>query len=157
MLFGEKVSATKIRQLISKGEMEKANAMLGTAFCYDFTVEKDRQLGRTLGFPTINQHFPEDFIVPKFGVYASKTQVDGKWYASVTNIGVKPTVGSENFGSETHIIGYDGNLYGRKIEVCLLKFLRDEKKFSSLQELTVAVKGDKEKAEKIYSEVAENG
>ncbi len=154
---GETVSSTRIRQLLSEGKIKSANEMLGTPFCYDFVVQKGRQLGRMLGFPTINQCFPEGFVVPKFGVYASKTRVDDVWYASVTNIGVKPTVGSENILSETNIIGFDGDLYGRKIEVCLLDYLREEKKFSSLEELALAVKGDKQKAEIIYKEAKGNG
>ncbi len=154
---GETVSSTKIRQLLSEGKIKSANEMLGSPFCYDFVVGKGRQLGRMLGFPTINQCFPEGFVVPKFGVYASKTKVDGVWYASVTNIGVKPTVGSENILSETNIIGFDGDLYDRKIEVCLLDYLREEKKFSSLEELAIAVKNDKQKAEIIYKEAKENG
>lgn len=154
---GETVSSTKIRQLLSEGKIKTANKMLGTPFCYDFVVEKGRQLGRMLGFPTINQCFPEGFVVPKFGVYASETKVDGVWYASVTNIGVKPTVGSEYILSETNIIGFDGDLYGRKTEVRLLEYLREEKKFSSLGELATAVKCDKKKAEIIYKEAEENG
>lgn len=152
LLSGEKVSSTKIRELLSMGEIEKANEMLGSAFSYDFVVQQDRQIGRQIGFPTINQRFSEDFIIPKFGVYASKTNIDGKWYASVTNVGVKPTVGSDFVGSETHIINFSGDLYGRNIEVCLLKFLREEKKFSTLSDLAAAVGADKEKAEKIYKE-----
>ena len=138
----ETVSSTKIRHLINDGEIEKANAMLGDYFTYDFTVEKGDGIGHKLGFPTINQFFPEDFIIPKYGVYASRVKIDGKYYSSVTNIGIRPTVSGDSMRSETSIFDFDGDLYGRNVEVSLVKFLREEKKFPSLTELKEAVSKD---------------
>ncbi len=151
----ETVSSTKIRHLINDGEIEKANAMLGDYFTYDFTVEKGDGIGHKLGFPTINQFFPEDFIIPKYGVYASRVKIDGKYYSSVTNIGIRPTVSGDSMRSETSIFDFDGDLYGRNVEVSLVKFLREEKKFPSLTELKEAVSKDILKAKEIYKESTE--
>lgn len=151
----EAVSSTKIRHLINDGEIERANYMLDDYFTYDFTVEKGDGIGHKLGFPTINQFFPEDFIIPKYGVYASRVKIDGRLYASVTNIGTRPTVSGENMRSETCIFDFDGDLYGRRVEVSLMKFLREEKKFPSLSELKEAVSKDITKAKEIYKESVE--
>ncbi len=149
------VSSTKIRQLISEGEMEKANAMLGDYFTYDFTVERGDGIGHKMGFPTINQFFPEDFIIPKYGVYASRVRLDGRYYSAVTNVGIRPTVSGESLRSETCIFDFEGDLYGRNVEVSLLKFLREERKFASLSELKEAVSKDIMKAKDIYKESVE--
>ncbi len=151
----ETVSSTKIRQLIAEGEIRKANAMLGDYFTYDFTVERGDGIGHKLGFPTINQFFPENFIVPKYGVYASRVRLGGRYYSAVTNIGIRPTVSGENLRSETCIFGFEGDLYGRNVEVSLLKFIREEKKFASLSELKEAVSKDILKAKEIYKESVE--
>ncbi len=151
------ISASKIRQLIADGNISRANEMLGRVFSYDRVVERGDALGRKLGFPTINQSFPEDFIVPRYGVYASMTRLGGKQYPSVTNIGVRPTVGGTAVRSETCILGFSGDLYGKNAEVGLLRFLRGEMKFGSLEELSAAVKKDMEKARQVYNEVIENG
>lgn len=151
------ISASKIRELISQGNVRRANEMLGRVFSYERIVERGDALGRKLGFPTINQSFPEDFILPKFGVYASVTTLEGKKYPSVTNIGIRPTVGGTAVRSETCILGFSGDLYDKNAEVGLLDFLRGEMKFSSLEELSAAVKKDMEKARFVYNEVTENG
>ncbi|MBQ8503369.1 MAG: bifunctional riboflavin kinase/FAD synthetase [Clostridia bacterium] len=149
------ISASKIRQLISGGDMLRANEMLGRVFSYNRIVERGDALGRKLGFPTINQSFPEDFILPKFGVYASVTRLGEKEYPSVTNIGVRPTVGGTAVRSETCILGFSGDLYGKNAEVGLLSFLRGEMKFTSLEELSAAVKKDMEKARLVYNGLVE--
>lgn len=157
LLGDEIISSTAIRGLISKGEIEKANTMLGHCFSYDFTVRKGDGLGRTMGFPTINQFFSKDFIVPKYGVYASKVFFENKWYPSVTNVGIRPTVAKDSMRSETCILDFSADLYGKNVEVCLLKFIRDEKKFNSLEELSAQIEKDIIKARMIYNEVGTNG
>lgn len=157
LLAGEVISSTKIRELISKGEIEKANTMLGYPFCYDFVVEKGDGLGKTLGFPTINQFFKKDFIVPRYGVYASMTVVDGKRYASVTNVGIRPTFKKDSMRSETCILDFSGDLYGCNVEVSLLSYLRDEIPFPDAEELRKAIAKDIIKAREIYNEVIKNG
>ncbi|MBR2316068.1 MAG: bifunctional riboflavin kinase/FAD synthetase [Clostridia bacterium] len=138
----EPISSSRIRDCISKGNMADANAMLGESFSYDFEVVGGDRIGRNLGAPTINQHFEQGFIVPLSGVYTSKTYVDGKCYSSITNIGVRPTLDKSELRSETYIIDFSGDLYGRKIRVELLKYIRSEKKFSSLEELKQQIKTD---------------
>lgn len=157
LLGGEAISSTRIRELIAKGEIEKANTMLGYSFCYDFVVEKGDGLGRTLGFPTINQFFKKDFIVPRYGVYASYTVVDGKRYASVTNVGIRPTFKKDSMRSETCILDFSGNLYGKNVEVSLIAYLRDEIAFESPEELKKAIDKDIIRAREIYNEVIKNG
>ena len=157
LVDGEVVSSTTIRALIAKGEIEKANTMLGFCFSYDFTVKKGDGLGRVLGFPTINQGFPEDFIVPRYGVYASKVLLDNKWYPAVTNVGVRPTVANSSMRSETCIFDFSGDLYGKNVEVSLLRFIRDEIKFSDIDALSQQIERDIVTARNVYDEVSKNG
>ena len=141
------VSSTRIRNAIVSGDIEAANKMLGYHFSYDFEVVHGDARGRILGSPTINQFFPEDFTVAEFGVYASYTVVDGRKYVSVTNIGVRPTVeGVSEKRSETNIIGFNGDLYGQRVEVSLLKKIRNEMKFNSFDELSNQIAIDRSKA-----------
>jgi riboflavin kinase/FMN adenylyltransferase len=156
-LGDEIVSSTAVRKLIADGEIEKANAMLGEYFSYDFPVIKGDGLGRTWGIPTINQSFPEDFVVPKYGVYVSETDFDGKSYLSVTNVGTRPTVDGEDARSETCILDFSGDLYGKNVQVKLIKFLREEKKFPNVESLKEAIGKDIENARKVYKEVKQNG
>lgn len=149
MVDGEIVSATLIRSYIESGEMEKAAQMLGRNFSYDFEVIEGDKRGRILGAPTCNQAFPDDFIRPKFGVYASRVVVDGEFKPSLTNFGIRPTIGGEVLLSETSIIDYDGSLYGKALNVELLKFIREEIKFNSLEELREQINCDMEKT-KLY-------
>lgn len=140
---GENISSTRIRAAIESGDIETANEMLGREFGYTLEVVHGDHLGRQLGCPTLNQLFPEGLIVPKYGVYASRTFIDGVWYRSVTNIGRRPSFENNEQRSETHVIGYCGDLYGRFIEVRLQKYKREEMKFSSLDELKVQLEKDK--------------
>ncbi len=158
VLLGEDViSSTKIRQLIIDGEIEKANTMLGKHFTYAFTVKKGDGLGRTLGFPTINQFFPQDFIVPKYGVYLSRVKIGSGYYGAVTNVGIRPTVNKDSMRSETCILDFSGDLYGQKIEVSLLKYIRQEIRFSDLDGLKKQISKDIENARIMYNEVMKNG
>ena len=142
---GEPISSTRIRECIRRGDMPSANKMLGRCFSYDFQVVHGDARGRTLDSPTINQFFPEEFVIPAYGVYASRTLVDGREYASVTNIGIRPTIANSEKRSETNIIGFEGDLYGKNIEVSLVKKIRDEMKFNSLEELKAQIGIDREK------------
>lgn len=139
---GKPVSSSRIRKCISEGNVQEANAMLGANFSYELEVVGGDRLGRNLGAPTINQYFEKDFIVPLKGVYSSKTYIDGKYYSSITNIGIRPTLDKSELRSETYIIGFSGDLYGRKIRVELLGYIRGEKKFSSLDELKQQIQAD---------------
>ena len=124
--------------------------VLGEPFCVDFQVIHGRRLGRRLGFPTINQVFPDGFLLPRFGVYASVTELNGAAYYGVTNIGVKPTVGADRPLSETWLPGYRGpEVYGERPAVEILEFIRPERKFDSLESLRAQIFQDGETARKI--------
>ncbi len=147
-LNGEAVSSTRIRAMLSAGEVLKASCMLGRRYGYTLTVTHGRKLGRTLGAPTINQQLPATLYLPRFGVYSSETYIDGRWMYSVTNIGVKPTIGATLPLSETWIPEYSGDLYDQRIRVELTGFIRDERHFDSLEQLKVAIHNDAEAAKR---------
>ena len=142
---GEPVSSTRIRNAIRNGNIEDANNMLGREFSYDFLVVHGDARGRTIDSPTINQFFTEDFIIPEYGVYASYSVIGGEKYPSVTNVGVRPTIeGFSKERSETNIVGFDGDLYDKNINVHLLKKIREEMKFNNLDELRNQIAKDRE-------------
>lgn len=154
---GQCISSTRIRNALAEGDMTSANNMLGRHFSYNFTVVHGDERGRVLGSPTINQFFTPDFQVPQYGVYASYTVVDGVKYPSVTNVGIRPTIGNSERRSETHILGFEGDLYGTNTEVFLIKKIRDEKQFSSLDELKEQIMSDRNSATEILKGVTEYG
>ena len=145
-------STTAIKEFVRRGEMEKAVEMLGHSYGFTLPVCEDKKLARRLGFPTINQRFPADIVVPRFGVYASRVILDGRAYAGVTNLGVRPTVESDGTVTlETHILGFEGELYGRQVHVELGHFLRDERRFESVGALRAQVTADIAEVEKMGS------
>ena len=149
-LDGSVISSTAIRKCIEDGDIARANMLLGYSYGITGAVVHGFEIGRTIDFPTINQSFGENQLIPRFGAYASQTFADGKKYSSVTNIGIKPTVGVRTAPlAETHIIGYNGDLYGKKISVELIDFIRPERKFSSLEELKGAIADDVRKTEEL--------
>lgn len=155
-LRGEKVSATRIRNALERGDAEEAAALLGRPFGFELEVVHGNRLGRTIGIPTINQPLPEDFILPRFGVYASTVQIGEKALFGVTNIGVKPTVGSDRVLAETWIPDFSGDLYGRILRLELLGFIRDERKFASLEELREVIADNAVTARAIFERLKPN-
>lgn len=148
---GEKtVSSTHLRALLENGEVE-ALYSFGSSFSIYERVLHGKRLGRELGFPTINQKIPEDKIVPKKGVYITECEIGEDVYPSITNVGVRPSVNDgDDVNMETHIIGYDGILYHSYIRVNFYKFLREEKSFSTLEELKAQIAEDTEKAKAYF-------
>ena len=144
---GTPVSSTRIRQALREGHPEDANVMLGKPFGYAFPVEAGGRIGRTLGSPTINQAFPLDFAVPRHGVYASQALVECGWKPGVTNIGTRPSFTGDELRSETHIIGFAGDLYGQRVPVRLLRYLRPERKFGDIEELKRQITADIQNAQ----------
>ena len=140
---GEPISSTRIREALALGQIRRANEMLGYNFTYEAEVLQGDKRGRTIGFPTINQNYPEGLAPIRFGVYESRVFIEGKEYKAFTNIGNRPTWRVENTLCETHIFDYSGNLYGKTVRVELVRFLRDEKKFSSADELKEQLNYDK--------------
>ena len=150
---GELVSSTRIRPLLGEGRVADANRMLGRAFGYDFTVVRGKQLGRKLDSPTINQRLPDGFVPLRHGVYASVSFAGGAWHPSVTNIGLRPTVEDTTaVNSETYICGFSGDLYGARVEVRLLAFLRPEQRFPSVEALRARIHADAEASVPIAEE-----
>lgn len=138
----EPVSSTRIRSLIENGETLKARELLGRPFYYEASVESGNHLGTQLGVPTVNQKFPLNSIIPKKGVYASKVIVDSKEYKGITNIGIKPTIGSDFVTSETNIFDFSGDLYNKTVEIIPIFYIRDERKFEDTDELKRAILND---------------
>ena len=143
---GESISSSAIRRHIRAGEIETANAMLGYPFFYEGEIVQGKQLGRTLGFPTINQLFGAGMVKPKPGVYASTVTLRGKTYRGLTNIGDNPTIGTDGFRSETYVFDFEKEVYGESAKIELHSFIRGEKKFESVAALTAQVLSDIERA-----------
>ncbi|MGP1361293.1 MAG: bifunctional riboflavin kinase/FMN adenylyltransferase [Candidatus Fimenecus sp.] len=136
---GKTVSSTAIRELILDGNMENAAKFLGRTFSYNFPVEKGDGRGHEIGFPTANQNIPKDFIKAKFGAYISETRIDGKLYPSITNVGIIPTFEVGRIRAETHVIGFNKDIYGKNIEVFLIHYERPEKNFKNLEDLKKSI------------------
>ncbi len=148
---GRKISSSDIRDCIRHGEIKRANEMLGYNYYYKLPVLHGNKIGRTLDFPTINQEITKGYILPLFGVYITRTKIDGKWYNSISNIGVKPTVEERSAPLiETNILDFEGDIYGQVVEVELICFLRPERKFESVDELKRQVKSDINKTREFF-------
>ena len=154
----EIISSQKIRKLIQDGQLDIANSLLGRNWCITGIVEKGKQQGREIGFPTANLNIKK-FLKPPLGVYVTRLKIidqkelenSNDWLPSISNIGTRPTVSGDSINLETHIIDlnnkdFDINLYGKRIRVELLDFLRSEKKFNSLSELKKQIEFDTKKA-----------
>tara|TARA_B100000524_G_scaffold60633_1_gene28091 strand:- start:19 stop:1002 length:984 start_codon:yes stop_codon:yes gene_type:complete len=154
----EIISSQKIRMLIQNGKLKLANDLLGRNWYITGTVEKGKQQGREIGFPTANISL-KNFLKPPLGVYVSRLKVIinknsekcNDWLPSISNIGTRPTVSGDSINLETHIIdfkenNFESNLYGRRIKVELIEFLRPEKKFKSLSELQKQIEVDTKRA-----------
>lgn len=147
---GTCVSSTTIRAFVENGEIEKANRLLGRPFSVFSHTQHGKGLGKTLGFPTVNQEFPPDTVIPQSGVYVSKTSIDGKEYSSISNIGSRPTFGGKCINIETFIFDFSENLYNKSPRVSLYKKIRNEIKFNSEKELQQAVEKDISEAKKYF-------
>ncbi len=138
-----KISTTYIRQLLADCQIAHANNLLSTPFFFDGIVVSGRGVGKRLGFATANIQVDEDKFLP-VGVFCGETQIDGKSYKCLVNIGAKPTYGIENVTIEAHILGYEGNLYGSELRINLIRYLRPTQKFASQTELIQQLNKDKE-------------
>lgn len=136
IIDGQIASSSDIRKFIATGDVLWASKLLGRPFSLRGTITKGKQRGRKLGFPTINLPLPENIISPASGVYSGLVEIKGKSHFAVINIGKRPTFGDleENI-AEAHILDFNGDLYNKNIEIAFLRKLRDEKKFSSEDEL----------------------
>ena len=148
------VSSTKIREALKEGQVEKANELLGRTYYLRGHVEKGFQRGRTIGVPTANVH-PDVEFVPRKGVYFTYTKIGGHMHPSITNIGINPTFHEDKKSPikiESHIFDFDAQLYGVEVEVLLMHFERDERKFNGIEELKTQIMNDIQAARRYFDE-----
>jgi len=149
-LRGQRVSSSRIRDLLAQGRVNLARRMLGRPYGVEGLVVRGNERGHKLGFPTANLH-PQNRVIPAHGVYVTGTLIDGQWRRSVTNVGTRPTFETGTEPSvETFVINWSGDLYGDVIRVRFLYRLRDEKKFGSLEELKAQIENDVARAENYF-------
>ena len=155
-LDGRIVSSTYIRTLIADGDMEQAARYLGHPHTLQDTVHSGYHLGTKLGAPTINMSFPEGVIVPRHGVYAARVFLeDGSSHIAVANIGVRPTVSDgQRVNVESHLLEFNGNLYGRQARVEFYKFLRPERKFDDFEALSAQIRRDADEARTYFRQLS---
>ncbi len=140
----QKISSTKIRNLLFSGDISTANSYLGYRYFLSGKVISGNKVGRTMGFPTANIQTEQEKLIPKTGVYAVKVIVDRTTYKGMLNIGSKPTVSSKlETGSEVHVFDFNENIYGNIIDVQLINYIREEKKFKDKEALKEQLKKDK--------------
>lgn len=145
------ISSTKIRMALSEGDVHTANELLGSKYSFRGLVAKGRQLGRTIGFPTANVQVPETYkLIPGDGVYAVRVEVRSKYHYGMMNIGMRPTVNGIGRTQEVNIFDFDDDIYGEKIKVEIIDFIRKEQKFNGLDELKSQINLDKQATLKIF-------
>lgn len=147
---GVTVSSSEIRRALSTGDIESASKLLTRPFEVRGTVEYGKRLGRRLGFPTANIYPSSSLPKLPYGVYITKTVVNGVEYPSVTNVGINPTVGDKSLRIETNVIGFEDALYGSEIKVRFYKYIRGETDFGSVELLREQISRDKKSAENYF-------
>jgi riboflavin kinase/FMN adenylyltransferase len=146
------VSSTRIRHLVSEGRVDEAGALLGHHYFIDGDVVHGDGRGRGLGYPTASLRTLNE-LLPAHGIYASMVLVDGVWHAAVTSVGIRPTIGDGQFTVETFILDGDHDLYGRRIRLAFVKWLRAEEKFDSLEMLTAQMGRDVARAAALFADM----
>jgi riboflavin kinase/FMN adenylyltransferase len=151
---GLPVSSTRIRHLVMEGRMQEVRRLLGRCYHIRGEVQRGRQRGRGLGFPTANLHIAEEDLCPKKGVYVTQVVCGGKMYGSISNIGHNPTFGENELVAETHIFDFNDDIYGHPIRLNLLRHLRGEIKFHSPEELSRQISNDVAIARQVLADAA---
>ena len=147
---GARVSSSKIRELLARGHVNLARHMLGRPYGVEGRVERGSERGHLLGFPTANLH-PHNRVIPRNGVYVTATLIEGQWRRSVTNVGLRPTFGDATEPSvETYVMNWDGDLYGDVVRVRFLYRLRDERRFTSVEQLKSQIMRDVDRANSYF-------
>jgi riboflavin kinase/FMN adenylyltransferase len=148
------VSSTRIRRLISEARVDEAGALLGHQYFIDGIVVEGERRGRTIGFPTANLR-TENELLPPHGVYATTATIGGVIHASVTNVGVRPTVDdSGRVSVETHVFDLDADLYGASLRLGFVQRLRDERAFESLDALRAQIAVDCSRAQMLFGRLS---
>lgn len=148
---GSKISTTRITECIDKGDIEKANILLTRPYTLNGVVVKGNQKGRTIGFPTANIKLTNNYVMPQNGVYIGKVMIDNEEYQAMINIGHNPTFNLVDHTSiEAHIIDFNGDIYNKNIKVMLYKFIREEKKFDTVNDLIDELKKNVEQTKEYF-------
>jgi riboflavin kinase / FMN adenylyltransferase len=146
------ISSTRIRRLVGEGEVAEAARLLGRPYVLRGDVVVGDKRGRTIGFPTANVVADPALVVPARGVYAGFVRVGKDTYAACTNIGVAPTFERRESRVEVYLLGFEGDLYGREVDVSFLGRIREEKRFSGVEELKTQISRDVEAARRITND-----
>ncbi|HSR36092.1 MAG TPA: riboflavin kinase, partial [Desulfurivibrionaceae bacterium] len=144
---------TKVRELVQEGRMREVKKLLGRPYQIRGEVKVgEKRGGKTLGFPTANLYFDNNDLCPRHGVYVCQVIYGGKCYGGVLNIGRNPTFAGERVSAETHIFDFNKDIYGQPIKINLLRFLREERKFTGAAELAAQIGRDVEEAKQVLTE-----
>ncbi len=147
---GQRISSSRIRNLLEQGAVEQANRLLGHPHILSGTVVAGRKLGRTIGIPTANLQLPPELLTPAFGVYACKAHTDMGTFLAVANIGTRPTVQGNHITVEPWLLDFSGDLYGKTLSLAFYKYLRPEQKFPTLQALQEKIRENEEQTRKFF-------
>jgi riboflavin kinase/FMN adenylyltransferase len=147
------VSSTRIRRLVSEGRMDEAGALMGHPYYVDGLVVHGRGRGREIGVPTANLQTGNE-LVPPHGVYATIMTVDGTFHSGITNVGIRPTFGETDLAIETHLLDFQGDLYGRDVRLSFVQRLRDERRFADVDALRSQIAADQRRAERLFSRMS---
>ena len=149
MLKNKVISSTLIRNLLSNGKLEYANRLLARQWSVESKVQKGRQMGKKIGFPTCNMDI-KDYVIPKLGVYAVKIHKknNGKTLKGIANIGYRPTFNQKKLLLEVYIFNFSGNLYNKHLTIEFINFIRKEKKFKNINQLKKQINSDLKLAKK---------
>ncbi|MEP7038705.1 MAG: bifunctional riboflavin kinase/FAD synthetase [Acidobacteriota bacterium] len=148
---GQRISSSKIRELLKDGKVNLVRRMLGRPYGVEGVIIRGDRRGHTIGFPTANLK-PKNRVIPKYGVYATATLIDGIWKKSITNVGIRPTFeGGKEPSIETYVFDFDGDLYGDVLRVRFLHRIRDERKFNGIDELKAQITKDSQTALNYFS------
>ncbi|WP_445322380.1 bifunctional riboflavin kinase/FAD synthetase [Paenibacillus sp. IHBB 10380] len=151
LLDGEKVSSSAIRKSLQTGDIERANHWFGRYYRISGTVIDGEKRGRTIGFPTANLSLDAGYVIPAKGVYAIRALYKGNWIPGVMNLGVKPTFHEHKIAPsfEVHLLHFDENIYNEHLTVELVYYIREERRFPSIQELIIQIQADARQAEQL--------
>ena len=150
-LRGQRISSSEIRELLKEGKVNLVRRMLGRPYGVEGQIIHGDRRGRQIGFPTANLH-PQNRVIPRYGVYATANLIEGVWRRSITNVGVRPTfTGDREPSIESYIFDFDGDLYGDVLRVRFLHRIRDERKFSGIEQLRAQIEKDTQTALKYFS------
>ena len=148
------VSSTRIRRLVAEGRLDEAGALLGHPYYIDGKVVEGRHRGREIGFPTANLETDNELVPPR-GVYATTLTIDGIAHPSITNIGLRPTFGdSTETIVETHVLRYQGELYGCRVRLGFVQRLRDERRFENVDALKAQIEADERRAQRLFNQLS---